>query len=30
MTSGFTGMPFFATCSAASKIARACMRVISG
>ena len=30
MTSGLTGMPFLATWSAASKMARACMRVISG
>ena len=30
MISGFTGVPFFETWSAASKMARACIRVISG
>jgi hypothetical protein len=30
MTSGFTLMPFFCTSAAASKIARACVSVISG
>jgi hypothetical protein len=30
MISGFTAIPFFATWRAASKMARACMRVISG
>ena len=30
MTSGITLMPFLATCTAASKMARACISVISG
>ncbi len=30
MTSGLTGMPFFATWRAASKMARACILVSSG